>query len=262
MTQINKEEFTTFSHLILDETIQSMQERGYQVLFMPQLVDARIEKKVDWNVWNSTLSIQAVGKTKQGARVVIYAHLPTSLATPESIKASRYQGLIEGYSRFPQDEFQELVDADEKTDAQGNRVIWVVDGQHHKNNSSKHATTEAIDDLKVIAFLGGQERAKLYLQGLQELDEEYDRALKSPKDSLEYILTACSSYTTHINNRSSYRLEYANHLLTTYDFALASFLSLGVRGLRTLYTEGIHVEGVDGFGQTTGRRPNKKIKKI
>ncbi len=259
MTPANKEEFTTFCHSTLDKTVQSMQEQGYHVLFMPELVDARIENKVNWNSWNSTLSIQVAGKTKQGARIVVYAHLPTSLATPEGIRAARYQGLVEGYARFPQDEFQELADTDEKTDAQGNRVIWVVDGQHHKNNSSKHVTIEsALDDLKVVAFLGGQERAKLYLQGLEERDKERNRILKSPNDSLEYILTAFSSYTTSINNRSSYKLEYANQLLTTYDFALASFLSLGVRGLRTLYTEGIHVDGVDGFGQTTGRLPNTK----
>ena len=147
-----------FYHAQVEQALQDCQEAGYQPLFMPQLADARINGTAPWNQWFSTPSIRATGKTKQGTAVVVYAHIPNFLSNPNNIKEAKEQGLVNYAARLSQDEFQRLVDAEDKQN------VWVVDHADLKKAvSGRIKITDAIKHPQVIPFLGGQERAERYL---------------------------------------------------------------------------------------------------
>ena len=175
MTTTNQE-FNTFYHQFnpvndaLETNLQNCQDEGFRPAYMPELAEARIKGKVSWNLEFDTASTKATGKTKQGNTVVVYAHIPTSLTTPQGIRLAKAQGeglngVIHGAALFPQEEFQSLVDQDGRTDAQGNRLVWIVDCK--KISFPWYGDLRLDQALKspiVIASLGGEKRAELYLQ--------------------------------------------------------------------------------------------------
>ena len=171
-------------------------QKEHKVLYMPQVADARINGKLPWDEWVTTPSIKATGRTRQGNAVVVYAHIPNWLANPENMKITRRQYLIKYKTRIPgddveqrliraiarsthptripQDELQRLVDANEQIDAQGSRLVWVVDYDDKlrkfddmvvkKSDLGSIPIIQALEHPETIAFLGGQERAELYLK--------------------------------------------------------------------------------------------------
>jgi hypothetical protein len=72
----------------------------YAVAYMSELVDARIEARVNsliWKNWLHTPSIKVTGRTKQGTPVVIYAHIPNKFSTSLGmVKAIQEEGLVNG----------------------------------------------------------------------------------------------------------------------------------------------------------------------
>ncbi len=156
-------ETKTFYHAQVEQALENCQEK-HTALYMPELAEARIQGQQPWDEWRTTPSIKATGRTKQGNAVVVYAHIPNWLANPANIRAAKEQGLINGAGRFPQHEFQNLIDADGKTDLQGNRQIWVVDYDRLRKATSGEINVEdALEHPQTIPFLGGQERAERYL---------------------------------------------------------------------------------------------------
>ncbi len=167
MTTTNQE-FKTFYHKlnpifnptndILETALQNCQDEGFRVAYMPDVVDARIAGTAPWNQGFNTFSIKATGRTKQGNAVVVYAHMPNWLANPANIRTAKAQELIHGASHFPQEEFQRLLDAEDK------QKVWVVDHEVlRKSKSGKIPLTQALEHPQTIPFLGGQERAERYL---------------------------------------------------------------------------------------------------
>ncbi len=149
--------FKPFYHEDLAQALENCQEK-HTAIYMPELAEARVQGLVLWNTGYSTPSIRATGRTKQGSAVVVYAHIPNWLANPANIRTAKEQGLVNGAGRFPQDEFQRLVDAEDK------QKVWVVDYADLKRTASgRIKITDAIKHPQTIPFLGGQERAERYL---------------------------------------------------------------------------------------------------
>ena len=150
------------------EALRSLQNKGYTPVYMPQLVDARIEVDGDsrlWQTWFTTPSIKATGRTKQGNPVVVYAHTNNYLSTPENIEQSISAVLVNRAGRIPQGEFQRLVDLEGLTDESGNQLVFLVD--YDKLRNSKSGVIKVSDALKhpqTVPFLGGEERAQRYLE--------------------------------------------------------------------------------------------------
>ncbi|MBS3144231.1 hypothetical protein J4208_01460 [Candidatus Woesearchaeota archaeon] len=174
-----------FYHEEADKSLEKCQAAGYQPLFMPQLVDVRINGQ-DWHCEHIefiTPSIKATGKTKQGNKIVVYAHVPTSVATPKAIKKKNSlskQSIYGSAAHLSQKEFQGLVDRDGLTDAEGNRIVWVVD--HAVLAAAPFCgipLDQALKHPQTIPFLGGEERAKRYLK-------EHARAYATDKISIWY----------------------------------------------------------------------------
>lgn len=172
----NNQEFNTFYHRFnpandaLETALQNCQDEGFRATYMPELAEARINGKASWKLGFNTASIKATGKTKQGNAVIVYAHVPTTLVTPQGIRLAKAQGeelegVVHGAALFSQKEFQSLVNRDEKTDAQGNRLIWVVDCEKIESDlqyGDLHVD-KALKSQIVIASLGGEKKAERYL---------------------------------------------------------------------------------------------------
>ncbi|MEK6903488.1 MAG: hypothetical protein AABW64_02480, partial [Nanoarchaeota archaeon] len=117
-------------------------------------------------------SIRASGYTRQGNAVVVYNHNhPTNqFGDPARIIRAKKEGLIQHTARLSQPEFQAMVDADGKTDARGNRLVWVGNhDRHSKAFSGVISVDQALSHPQTIPFLGGEQRAQQYLQRHKEV---------------------------------------------------------------------------------------------
>ena len=155
------------------EALKYCREAGYRPLFMHEVVDARTEETDKragiWDSFFHTPSVRVVGRTKQGAPVILYAHTNNYLSEFGS----------ENIEKFPQLEFQKLVDQDGMKDQYGNRLVWVVDhdkikkfvenDQDSLRKSMRLSLENALEHPQTIPFCGGEERARKYLQRVKEV---------------------------------------------------------------------------------------------
>ncbi len=150
-----------------DKALRDCQSRGFEAVFMPAIIDARIEAPKDariWQNWYIAPSIRATGKTKQDNAVVVYAHVPNYFSNPDNIEKAINQGLVNGAGIMPKDEFQRLLDLEDSEN------VFIVDYDALKSSSSGVIPLEAaIKHPQTVPFLGGEERAKAYLKRHKEV---------------------------------------------------------------------------------------------
>lgn len=160
-------------------------DAGYRALFLPELVDKRINSPFSANAWQQkwywTLSLRATGKTAGGAKVVVIAHVPHYFSDPKNLREAERQYLVHKYPRgipdgvmikhgylggmIPDEEFSRLV----KLAESGQNGIFVHDaGIWEKSPCGEIPLDEAIGNIKVVSFLGGEKSATQYLPKLQE----------------------------------------------------------------------------------------------
>ena len=148
--------------------LRTLQSEGYTPVYMPQIVDARIEADEDsrvWQTWFTTPSIRATGRSKEGIPVVVYAHIDNYFSSPENIEQAMSQGLVNGAGRIPQSEFQRLIDLEGLTDESGNQSVFVIGyNKLREYKSDVIKVSNALKHPQVIPFLGGEERAQRYLK--------------------------------------------------------------------------------------------------
>lgn len=164
---------------VMDNALKNLRQAHYRELFMPEIIDAKIEAQGGNPVMMrgfTSLSIRANGRTTAGTAVDVYAHIPSYLTSLENITSAMKSGLIDQLSKknfssapIPQTELQRLADLDKLSDSEGNRLVWVIDyqGPEPFNLKPMHVDN-ALDVPRVIAFLGGKERAQKYLQRHKE----------------------------------------------------------------------------------------------
>jgi hypothetical protein len=117
-----------------DKALRNCLEEGFEAVFMPSIVDARIEAPKDarvWQTWFSAPSIRATGMSKRGNAVVVYAHVPNYFSNPDNITKVIGQGLVKYAGIMPQEEFQRLLDLED------NENVFVVDYNALKQFSSE-----------------------------------------------------------------------------------------------------------------------------
>ena len=161
--KINGKQAKEFYNSDMAEALQSGQNYG-RVIFMPELIDARISAAKGSNLLNNWLtapSIRATGRTKQGNPVVVYAHVDNYLSNPENIKNAKR---INGAGIVPRDEFQRLLGLED------NEKVFVVDYDKLKNSSSEVISVEkALEHPQTVPFIGGEERAQNYLKKFRQV---------------------------------------------------------------------------------------------
>ena len=152
----------------LNQCIDPEQQGGaYKAQFMPGIIDERMNTSdytaPIWSDWHTSLSLRATGKSKQGNAVVVYAHVPHELSTPEGMQAARKAGLVNGAGKLSKNEFYRLLDLEDKEN------VFVVDYNALKNSESDVIpVSKALAHPQTIPFLGGSERAEAYLEKHKE----------------------------------------------------------------------------------------------
>ena len=142
---------------------------GYQALFMPELALTRIGAEQGSEVltkWYVTPSLRATGTTKQGSKVVVYAHQPNYFSDPVNIRNVVEGGkLVNGAGTIPQEAFDSLVAQD------GNGRVFVIPYETLKQSSSGVIKVDdALEHPQTISFLGlGREDAEKYLAKHREV---------------------------------------------------------------------------------------------
>ncbi len=146
--------------------LRNCQNRGFEAVFMPELIDARIaaakEARV-WQTWFTAPSIRATGRSKGGNPVVVYAHVPNYLCNPDNIDGANNKGLVNA-GMLPENEFKRLLDL------QDDDAVFVIDYSALKNSESDLIDLKnALRHPQTIPFLGGRERAERYLDKHNEV---------------------------------------------------------------------------------------------
>ena len=156
----------------LVKALEDSQEDNFRPVFMNEFADLRIKAdKQDELIkkWYLTPSLRATGITNQGSKVVVYAHTDNYFSNQKNVRKAR-KDLVNGAGKLPQEEFQKLVDQDKKENENKNRLVYVVDYEKLKKSSSKVIpVSQALEHPQTIPFLGGEERAKLYLEKHKEV---------------------------------------------------------------------------------------------
>jgi hypothetical protein len=91
--------------------LDDCQNGGYRALFIPELVDARLESLKESEIWKlpySSQSLRAAGTTRQGNNVVIYAHVENYFSKPENIRRNLHI-YVNGPQPIPTEEFERLL---------------------------------------------------------------------------------------------------------------------------------------------------------
>ena len=141
------------------DSLEVCSNEGYQALFMPELAKARIGSQELWKNWFLTPSLRVTGKTKQGTKVIVYAHQPNYFSDPVNIRnIVESEKLVNGAGPIPQEEFNRLEALN------GNGRVFVIPYETLKQSSlGVISADDALDHPQTIPFLGGEEIAKAYL---------------------------------------------------------------------------------------------------
>lgn len=142
-------------------------QRLHRPLFMPQLIDTRIQAPKGarvWSNWYHSVSARITGKTKAGNAVVVYTHIPNYLSKPKNIEQAKKQGLINGAGIVPQNEFQRLLDLED-----GLRVFAVDYNVLKSSTCGVIAIKDALKHPQTIPFTGSEAKAEDYLKRFEEV---------------------------------------------------------------------------------------------
>ena len=165
-TFVEAEPFETLEMNGVEKALRGCYKAKYEPVYMPQLVDARINSPKDSLIWNwyTAPSVRVTGKTKQGTPVVVYAHVPNYFSKPANIAKAVNEGLQNGAGKMSSKDFYKLIGLEDK------RNVFVVDYTTLRNAPSGVIdVAQALEHPQVVPFLGGQTRAEQYLAKHQQV---------------------------------------------------------------------------------------------
>lgn len=151
----------------LSNALRRGRRDGFHPAFAPEIVGSRLQDRY-WGRSYATQSIRATGCTKHGQKVDIYVHTEHWFSNPENILSAYRRDFndltLNGAARMPQEEFDRLIDLDEKTNEHGSRIVWVIDhGELWRARSKVMTTEEALEHPQTKPFIGDETKAELYL---------------------------------------------------------------------------------------------------
>ncbi len=148
------------------DALRELLFQGYEIVFMPQVADARILADNDNLVWEKCYSAPAVftGRTSGGTPLDIFSHHHNYFSNPDNIQSAVRRGLRNGAGVVPQPKFDELAEL-----ADGKTVFRVDHGVLMSSESGAISVDAALRHPFVVPFLGGKERAQEYLKRHKEV---------------------------------------------------------------------------------------------
>lgn len=156
---------------IYDQSLSNALRRGWRdgfhPAFAPEIVGSRLQDRY-WGRSYATQSIRATGYTKHGQKVDIYVHTEHWFSNPENILLAYRRDFndltLNGAARMPQEEFDRLIDLDEKTNEHGDRIVWVIGhGALWRARSKVMTIEEALEHPQTKPFIGNETKAGPYL---------------------------------------------------------------------------------------------------
>ena len=135
--------------------LTALLDQGYTALFMPEVTGLMLLLEKVRLRFYTTPSIRAVGETKGGNVVDIYAHVPNFYSNPENIEAAIKKGLQNHATELPQEEFSRLLDKEDHD------RVYVID--HTKARSGEIRIAKAMEHPHFVPFIGSEEAAEKLL---------------------------------------------------------------------------------------------------
>src|SRR3989344_4771696 len=122
-TFVEAEPFEKLEMNGVEKALRDCYKEKCKPVYMPQLVDARINSPKESPVWkwHTTPSVRVTGKTKKGNPVVVYAHVPNYFSKPANIAKAVNEGLTNGAGKISSKDFYKLIGLEDK------RNVFVVD---------------------------------------------------------------------------------------------------------------------------------------
>jgi len=173
----------------MDSALTDCLNDGFEPLFIPEIVDERINSDRDSLIWHRPfygVSIKVSGKSKGGNRVTAYCHKPHFFCSPENIGWKIQRGIVNGAGIMPKDEFYRILDMED------NEKVFVMDydlsEQHHP--PTEISIEKALKDPQTIPFLGGRGRAEEYLETYARIYKNRVRIIYEKDFSIQYLALA------------------------------------------------------------------------
>lgn len=152
----------------LSDCVSPKQDGGaYEAQPMPVIIRERLNTSdysaPIWMEFFTSTSLVATGRSKSGNGVVVYAHIPHELSTPDGIQAAKgknYENLVNGAGILSQTEFNRLLGLED------GKTVFVVDYNDLKaSKSGRIPVSEALSHPQIIPFLGVErDEAEAYLK--------------------------------------------------------------------------------------------------
>lgn len=153
------------NNFALYDSLRECRDKGFEPVFLPETIDFMIHAKDDTmlyrrNIGWITPSIKIGGKSKQGNRVVVYAHVPTFFTTVENfqepVRDKFYKTFLE--RETPQGEFEKILELE------GNERVFVHDYSEKREKQKNFEPQEAMEKTRLNSILGGRKRAEAFFQ--------------------------------------------------------------------------------------------------
>ncbi len=188
----------------IHDVFAKCQTEDYEAAFMPLIVDARIVGLGDSRIWQkfyTTQSIEVIGKTKQGNRVAVYAHIPHYFSNPDKVKEPLSSLDKTGIGRMPAEEFLKLLELDDGEN------VFVVDYDKLENAKSEEISfEEALTHPRIVPFFGGKKRTEAYVKRHFELFEASKMRVNSTRSLDRY--SELTAYFLGIPHKYSWSTDY------------------------------------------------------
>lgn len=142
------------------QALANCQSEGYDAQFIPEIMDSRSVSDKDnevWNNWYCAPSVRVTGTTKNGRKVVVYAHVPNYFSNPKHIQ-SALKTIEKGAGIYPEKELQRLVSMED-----GERVFVLDYDIATRAASGVMSLDEARENVHTVPFIGGKARTEKYL---------------------------------------------------------------------------------------------------
>ncbi len=186
----------SYKSTAISDALSVTHRAGYSPLFIPELAELKAQNFRDSHLWEEpyrnitsspvtrsipyiTPSIKAVGRTKAGNRVLVYAHIPSTCNNPDFLEyiisqdsgISKREGrlLINGSGIMPPEEFYDLLEKEDGTNVfvlDWNKTIVDIQrfGAHAQMGFSRPNLDEVLEHPIILPFFGSTATAKRYLK--------------------------------------------------------------------------------------------------
>lgn len=197
-------EYEFFLRESIVDSITECERAGYTPLFLPEFIDLQLAHPFPWLQRSRSMSICATGRSRQGNRIEIYAHVPGVWTDRAYIADAFDQRKLIGHALPLSNEAILALEERNGEVHDGTRLVTVMEHQAAQNAKfGPQSLDEALENPHVLASFGSEDRTRRYLAACKEklcssifvwhYDDLGDKAVARPLE-LNYMDLCCGSY--------------------------------------------------------------------